>query len=121
MVCFQAMVPAAEVREMAMNFATEKARLNSNELELKWERDFVIGKLLEREARHAAQIAKMQEHMLLVRVTSSHSGLTLKVQHLNCVYYCRCFEITAARLTIVEPKPRPHALHWYASSYHFNF
>ena len=50
----------SQVREMALQFAADRARFAIREAELKWERDFVLGKLYERETRHALQCTKQQ-------------------------------------------------------------
>ena len=61
---------------MALQWADEKCRLQIKEADIKWERDFFIGKLLENETRNEVATERLQDQMLLVCIMCRDLGLS---------------------------------------------
>ena len=51
---------------LAQQWAAEKGKLMTSEAELKWERDFLLGKLLEKEVRHDVHVERLQDQLALL-------------------------------------------------------
>jgi hypothetical protein len=46
---------------------------------LRWERDYLLGRLLEIEARHEVHVGKLQDQLILVRGTLSHYSIAMLI------------------------------------------
>lgn len=61
-----AMITSKDVKQMAIAWSNEKNKLQRREADIKWERDYFMGKLLENEIRNKVTLEKLQDSMLLM-------------------------------------------------------
>lgn len=59
-------VAAEAAKQLELEYATSQKQLREKLEEMRWERDQLLGRLIERDFRHEAQMSRMQKQMFLV-------------------------------------------------------